>query len=254
MKTNIFNNFRLTLMAVTVLITCCKCKRKDDNPAPQPVKMGDYYFHLHTNIDTTETGHGDTAVTADGRKLVLGQANMYITNIKLMKADGSGYTISGARLLKTPEQEVYYIGKAPQANYNTVTFDVGVDPVNNAIAPSAATDTIFSRHSDMWFGQVNEGYIFVRFEGTIDSSVNKKGKATYPFSYDIGSNALLKTVTMPNRPFTLSDGYITHITVDYGKLLNGLDIRKENKTATYDNSSLAAKVANNIPSMFSYEE
>lgn len=254
MTSSLFKSIRLFFLVCVTLVSCSQCKHKDSSPQPQPAKMGKYYFHFHTNIDTTETDLGDTVKTTDGRALVLQQARIYVCNVRLVKADGSSYLIGGAHVLKTVDQEEFYIGDAPQGNYSTVSFDVGVDSVNNAIAPSAATDTIFSHHSEMWFGSVDKGYKFLDFSGTIDSSVNKNKAPTYPFSYQIGSNALRRTVTMPARAFTLADGYITHVTINYAKLFNGLNIKTENKTATWDNLPLAAKIANNIPSMFSYEE
>jgi hypothetical protein len=255
MKSPLFKSIRLFFLSAMVLGGCSQCKHKDATPAPQPAKTGQYYFHFHTNIDTNETDLGDTVKTADGRSLVLQQARIYVSNIRLVKADGSSYLFKGTQLLKTVDQEEFFVGDAPQGNYSTVSFDVGVDSVSNAIAPSASTDTIFSHHgTDMWFGSVDKGYIFLNFSGTIDSSVNKNKGPTYPFSYQIGKNSLKKTVTMPTRPFTLADGYITHVTIDYGKLFSGINIKTENKTATWDNLSLATKIANNIPSMFSYEE
>lgn len=254
MKKALFT-LKIMVLAMVVITTCCKCKHKDNSPAPQPVKTGNYFLHFHTNIDTTETGLGDTAKTADGRKVVLKQAQLYICNIRLVKSDGSGYTIANSHILKTVSGEEYLAGTAPQGNYSTVSFDVGVDSVNNAIAPSAAQDTIFSHHAaDMWFGSAAKGYIFLNFAGTTDTTGSKNGIPNYAFSYQIGSNQLKRNVTLPVKNYVLQDGYITHITIDYARLLNGIDIRTENKTATYDNPALAKKIADNIPSMFRYEE
>jgi hypothetical protein len=48
--------------------------------------------------------------------------------------------------------------------------------------------------------------------------------------------------------------HIVHITIDYGKLFNGIDVKKQNNNSTYEDPVTAAAIAKNIPDMFRYEQ
>lgn len=231
------------------------CKKENNN---SDTKVdGRLLFHIHTNIADTEAEYGDTIVNTDGRRMTLELAQLYISGVKLIKTDGSTINIDNAYLLIMPDKEQYIVGDAPAGNYKTVSFNVGVDADANKKDPSAqpATSILSPQNPPMWFGAADKGYIFVNVAGTIDTSANKNGSAKYPFSYKIGSDALLKNVTMPDNPFTITSNMAqaVHMYIDYSLLLKGLDLKTENTTTTYDNQALATKIANNIPLIFHYE-
>ena len=77
--------------------------------------------------------------------------------------------------------------------------------------------------------------------------------------YKIGTNAHYKQVNMSDHNFTLVEGQVefAHIIVDYSRLFNGVQLNNKDNlsitTPSANNSALAAKIVNNIPSMFIYE-
>lgn len=247
--------YLLMLGSITFFATCKKDDDKTNNN--NTTANGKLLFHLHTNIADTEAEYGDKAANADGRMMTLSLAQLYISGVKLIKTDGSSININNAYLLVKTGEEQYLVGDAPAGNYTTVSFNVGIDADANKIDPSTqpASSVLSPQNPSMWFGATDKGYIFVNVAGTIDTSANKNGVANYPFSYKIGSDALLKTVTMPTKSFTISPDQAqeVHLVADYSMLLNGLNLKTENMNATYYNQNLAAKVAGNIPQMFRYE-
>jgi hypothetical protein len=94
--------------------------------------------------------------------------------------------------------------------------------------------------------------------GLVDTSANNNGQVNFPISYQIGSDALLKTVVMPNHPtdFVMDpqSTMFIHLICDYGALLKGVNFKTESTTNTANNNAVAVKVANNIPNMFTYEQ
>ena len=258
------NLIKISISSVFLLILIASsCKKKTDSPTPSSTTStsssnGVLYFHLHTDIDTNEYSYGDTIKNADGRKMTISIAQLYISGVKLYKTDGTSVSVPGF-VLKNIDSEQFIVGSAPAGNYSYVSFNVGLDSLTNSKDPSiySTSNPLGSHTPSMWFGSTQKGYIFVNVKGTIDTSAAKNGKADYPFSFQIGSNALLQSVTMSSSPFTIypNSPQEVHLNVDYAKLLKGLDLKTENMTDTYlKNPSVASKVAKNISSMFSYEK
>jgi hypothetical protein len=248
------------LSLIFILFLNIGCQKNVDSPIIVQQSPGKLYFHLHTNIDSAEVAYGDTVMDAAGRRVSLSLAQFYMSGIRIKKTDGTFYTINNAYLLKKTETEVYLVGSVPPGNYLTVSFNVGIDSATNAKDPASytdATNVLSSQIPSMWFGSVSQGYIFLILQGKADTSASHNGPLNLPFQLKIGSNALLRNVTLPVHSFSVSsnqDTYV-HITCDYGKLIENLDLGTENNTDSYTtNPALAKKVADNIPNMFRYEE
>jgi hypothetical protein len=246
---------------VAILLLSSSCKKTNDsptvtpNPTPAPPTLG---FHIHTDIDTHEVVVGDTVYTADKRKMTLTVAELYISGIKLYKtSDGSEVNVDGY-ILKTMNDEQYQAGSFPAGNYSTVSFNVGLDASVNHKDPStfATGNPLAKQTLPMWFGSTDKGYIFLNIKGFIDTSAAKNGKANFPFSYQVGSDALLTNVKMPDdHAFTAYSGKMSevHLLIDYSALLKGLNMKTENMADPTSNPTLCAKVAKNIPHIFRYE-
>lgn len=237
-------------MIIALSIFSCK----NDKPVvlPQPIAPALFYMHLHTMVDTNEANLGDTLMNADGRKMILTVAQLYISGIKFIRTDASVSSFANTYLHKIVDSEEYYIGTIPAGNYNDISFSIGIDSAMNHKIPSG----YLASHAPMQFGTTAQGYIFVNVQGFIDTSASKKGSPTCPFSYKIGSDALLKSVKLPvHTIYSATPGgmVISHLMIDYGMIVKGLNLKTENTCATYDNPTLAAKIANNIPLMFKYE-
>ena len=225
--------------------------------------MGTFYFHMHTDIDTNEVESATELYSdASGRHFGLSVAQIYISNIMLHNVNGTMYTIPGAVVLKTIDSEEYVIGKAPVGTYDQVMFNVGLDATTNALQPTGFTTTGYVPNSEMWFGNSTQGFMFMKLQGMADTTTFQTGTNLVNFSYEIGSAANLKTVTMPTRTGTLSPYVLTkdgaqfiHMSCDYGALLSVVNFKTQDSTDTYTiNPSLSATIANNIPNLFRYEE
>jgi hypothetical protein len=161
------------------------------------------------------------------------------------------------------QTEQYLLGSAPAGNYKSIKFNVGLSPSTNALLPEPNDSTFYK--PSMWFGntvQPWQGYIFVNFQGKIDTSTaaNSTIAQMQPFTYRIGTNSHLKSVTMPDQNYTVSSDqtqYI-HIVIDYNKLFSGIVLHNASNlnvvTTTDNGGALANQIANNIPLMFQYEQ
>lgn len=252
------NPYILVILAFALFINFGCSTKKDIAPEV----TGQLYFHLHTNIDASEVqGYDSITMSSTGRKISLSLAQLYISNIKLVKLDGSLYSVANKVLLKTFWNELYLIGNVPAGNYESVQFTVGFDSLTSIKTP-ISPDTVFN-HPEMWFFQTAQpqAYIFVNFQGKIDTTVKANGTNSQmvPFTYKIGTYQNAKSVSMPNENFSIlpSQTQYVHIIINYMKLLDGIDLVNSANLSIpgiqANSSSFAEQVASNIPKMFSYE-
>ena len=261
---NLFNDKKIiSVLFSMLLLGVISCKKADDTQAPEatPTPMGAISFHIHANIDTSEvmlasSVSGMPVGDAFGRRIQLDIAQFYISGVTLKKADGTSYVVPKVYILKNIEQEDYLIGNVPAGNYTGVSFNVGIDPAANAKLPSSYTSpsVLSPQKPSMWFNST-QGFIFMNIQGLVDTTSKNNGAVDYPISYQIGGNDLLKTVNLPGK--TLSVGpngnERIHLIADFGKLLNGVNFKTQNKATPWSNSAVVTQMAANIPLMFRYE-
>ena len=250
---------RVALLMLSISLSFCKT---NDSPTPEPVApTGTFWFHLHTYIENSEVDlYNIVYTTFAGRKIALSMAQLYISDVQLIKLDGSTVNLTGNKVLKTFETEIYLVGEAPVGNYKSVRFKVGLNPTTNALTPTTPSDSAILNRPNMWFGSTAQpdGYVFMNLQGTIDTSANMD-KPLVPFAYKIGTNANYVQVTMGEKNFSVVEKQIafSHINIDYSRLFNGIQLNQLGnlsvKTTAANSSAVAAKIVGNIPSMFIYE-
>jgi hypothetical protein len=254
MKTIYYYRYGIAIL-LTVAIAFSSCKKKDHTEEPV-APTGTFMFHLHTYIQDNEVDlYNIPYTTHEGRSISLGLAQLYISNVEIVKLDGSVYSFPTARLLKVLETDTYMIGEAPVGNYKALRFKVGLPPDMNIPSISNPSDSL------MWLSrsELKDGYTFLNVRGMIDTSENYS-EPMVPFSYKIGTNVHYKQVNMPEKGFTIVAGEVqyAHLIADYNMLFRGIKVNDNSNLfiqTTADNAlPLAEKIVNNIPSMFMFEQ
>ncbi|HET6225087.1 MAG TPA: MbnP family protein [Bacteroidia bacterium] len=248
---------RIYLLAFFALISVffSSCHKKAKNDAPTELPTGTVMCHLHSFIEDEEIDlYNIPYTTHDGRSISVKIAQLYISDIELVKLDGSVYSVPNSKILKKLDIDTYFIGEAPVGNYKSVRFKVGLPPASNQVDFSNTSDSI------MWFTKTkaDDGYVFLNLQGAIDTSAALTGTLT-PFVYKIGSNVNYKQVEMPAKGYTVVAGEVMyiHLIADFNKLFNGIKINDNAnlfvRTVADNATPLAQKIVNNIPSLFIYE-
>jgi hypothetical protein len=249
------------LLLITVLIASCKSHKSDPSPAGVNVATAPLSLHLHSYIGETEIdGYNITYMDDDNRKFSLSRAQLFISNIELVKFDGSIYPINDVILSTNIDNEVYPVANVPVGNYKSINFYVGLDSTQNA---QVASGTSVLNDTSMWFNKTAQanGYVFVSCIGKIDTTAAKNAADTdlIPFVYKIGMNKQLRKVSMPVQNYTVSLNTTTfvHITMNYAQLFSGVNLLNNSnlfiQTESDNSEAIATQVANNIPAMFKYE-
>lgn len=258
---NITSLFLVMALVVWALTGCKKEKPEplpDDNTTPVPT--GTLMMHLHTYIGINEVDAYNIVYTNElDRKISLSLAQMYISGIELVKADGNILSLSDVKVLKVFETETYMLATVPVGNYKGVKFKVGLDASTNAADPSS--NTALLNRPEMWFGSTAQpdGYVFLNVQGKIDTTADASGTVAgmQNFTLKIGTNAHYQQVIMPEQNFTIAkdQAEFLHMYADYSRLFNGINLNQVLSVSTVaDNSSaLGNAIAGKIPSMFFYE-
>ena len=253
----------------SLCVTACKKPTTNDeqdnnnssNNENKNVPKGTLLFHLHTYIDENEVDlYNATYSNDEGRSISLSLAQLYISEIDLVKLDGSIYTIPYNKIFKVLEAETFSAGDVPVGNYKGIRFKVGLNSAANALQPGESADSSMLKHNEMWMGNTAQpdGYAFLNVQGSIDTTSDLSGTMV-PFSYKIGGNANYKQVTMPEQNFSIMEGQAeyAHIKIKYNKLFNGIKLNDINnllvQNLSDNNGLLAQKIVANIPAMFIYE-
>jgi hypothetical protein len=224
----------------------------DNNSSNTP--QGILKFHLHTYIGESEVDAYDiTYLDEQGRKIAISLAQLYISDIQLVRLDDSFFTVPDKAILKFFESDTSPVGQVPVGNYKSIRFKVGINSFSGA-------DSLIFKEPSMWFSnqaKPNE-YVYFNFQGKIDTTSNLGGLMA-PFCYKIGANSSLIEVNMPIKNFTVLKDQIQylHMIIDYSKIFNGIELNNPSSLSVNsvdDNSlELADKLKNNIPLMFKYE-
>ena len=253
-RINLYYPFILFFCSV-IFISCHK-KSKDDLDADTPQPTGTVMFHLHTYIQDNEVDlYNIPYSTHEGRSISLSLAQLYISNVEIVRLDGSVYSFPANKILKVLDTDTYMIGEAPVGNYKTLRFKVGLAPGDNLPNSTNPADSV------MWLSKskLDDGYCFLNVQGKIDTSEAMTG-ILVPFVYRIGTNVNYKQVVLPDKNFTVVKGEIqyAHLMADYNMLFRGIKINDNAnlfiRTAADNVSILAQKIVNNIPYMFIYEQ
>jgi hypothetical protein len=255
----------LSCMLALIFSSCKKEKNKNgDDGTPSPVattEKGTLLFHLHTYIDGTEVdGYNITYTTSLGRKMSLSLAQLYISDIRITKLDGTVYSVADKKIIKILESDVFEIGDVPAGNYKSVTFNVGLPAATNSKNPGESIDSTMLKRTEMWFNSSAaqpDGYVFLNVQGLIDTSADLSSKMC-PFVYKIGTNANYKEVTVVQN-FGISPNTVNyfHMLADYSQLFSGITLDNQLnltiETLADNASATAIQITNNIPKMFGVE-
>ncbi|MDX2190454.1 MAG: MbnP family protein [Bacteroidota bacterium] len=255
---------KIILLAVFLGVLISSCNKKHDDPQPvqipvETAKPQNVTFKFKPVKGDSSINFYSTFRTGAGVRFNLSMYRYYLSNIKLVKNDGSEYSIADKYLLVTPNIEEYSLGEVPAGDYKGIKFSVGIDSATNHKDPTFYPNTSpLSIQSPAIHWSWNSGYIFMMIEGTCDTTSTGNDVLTYGrFSKDmffhIGLDKHYRQVSL-NKSFNISSSPQTiTIMADIDKFWTNVDLKTENQTHSFSNTELAKKVADNFPNMFTVQ-
>lgn len=266
------NRILLAAGALSALVALSAC---DSTESSDPATLT---LSIDPQINGTalNAANPNALYTVGGVKTTVTGARLYLSEITLLKKDGTTVRLAGPTvtvpirttagkdstltvsdrivLVKSDKGETSYaLGEAPAGDYAGMTYTVGLTGLaNRADATQAPAGHALAKQTDLNnFWSWNAGYIFARFEGVLD--LNHDGTpdadAASTWEMHLGTSAMATTVTS-NTPFRLESGRHQELRVvaDYGALMSGIDLSdaSQRKCHTMDNVAVATKARANV--------
>ncbi|MCS6808008.1 MAG: hypothetical protein RML40_04940 [Bacteroidota bacterium] len=249
-----------TLAAIIVAASACQTIQPVDN-TPGTLVLNFSPVVGSRAFDTSST------FAVNGRNIRFLQGQIYISDITLVKSDGSMIKLtddpisiraaatgdtSAATPIAITERVLYYIHQRgetsrtlpniPAGKYTGIRFTIGI---NNPINQIDASEVLRLRPQHplaLISGQAgvgrnwwswNTGYIFARIEGLCDTSATGTGTPNVRFLYHIGATGFTAPIAL-NRSFDIKGNQTTTIPLvfDYAKVLTGIDLRNPQERST----------------------
>ena len=235
------------------------CKKKNDEPAPVVMPSSQSLtLRMTPKVGNKPLTFNSSFETENNERYTLSMFRYYISNISLLKNDGSEHKLDGKVLLVNANTPDYNLGDIPAGDYTGISFFVGIDSATNHLDPTIhPVSHPLAIQSPAIHWSWNSGYIFLMVEGSCDTTDTNKDELTYGqyshgMFFHIGMDPLLRKVKLGNSPFTVSANTNKVLTIqsDINKLFSGIDLKTQNTTHTMGTMPLATKAANNIPAMF----
>jgi hypothetical protein len=243
-----FQSLVLYLFAI-LSVSFIGCE-KNDETVPTSEKLT---LHLHTMVGSEYAAYGVSFTDETGRQFNLTDFRYYLSNFVLINESGDEIPVSGKVVLAGPSSHEYELGDVPSGNYRGFRFLVGLDSATNHTDPTIyASDNPLSIQSPGIHWDWNSGYIFMKVEGFVDTTLNNSGTPDYEFFYHVGMDALKRTIDFSTSSFEVKAGTDAELVLDLDlrKVLTNVDMRTENETHTFNNMPLAEKIADNWQSAF----
>lgn len=253
----ISKNAPLFLLLTIFILSACNKKEGCSDPAatnydPEAgVNVGCEYLypvemHFHPYVNGIPHTEGST-YTIGTVATQLDYTRFYISNPRLVDANGIETPASVKYLLVIPEMEDYAIGDFPPGDYTSIRFEVGVgDSAVNHGDPSLYNigDPLGAQFPSMHWGW-DFGYIFIRIDGVADEDGN--GTPEAGFEMHLGTDDYITTMNI-DYPITIGDGLenIYHFNNNWDRLFDGVDLTGDITTHTTDNFILAGQMQDNL--------
>jgi len=247
---NLLSKFSLAIAAFALVFSMGSCK-KDEEDSDKTLSM-DINYKVGS-----ETFAYDQVYTIDGVAVKFTLAQFYVSGINIMNDAGEMHSFDDLFLLAKPSQTNYALGTVPASfgdHLHMVNFNLGVDSVTNGqteadFTSRDANDPLAAQSPRMHWSW-NSGYIFMKFEGEIDTDGD--GSTDSTAHWHVGGNNFLRAVELTAHE-EMEENHTINVAVDLSTIFTNTNLATDYQTMTMDNMPLATKVADNMATAFGVE-
>jgi len=213
--------------ACILIVLASSCSNEPTNPVSStlPGEFSITFDNVYDAHDLELSGH--TYVSGAGEDFTITGLRYYVTNLELVAADGSVYTVpapSNYYLIDeaNPNQNSFEFGDIPANSYTAIRFIIGVDSARSVADMSQRTGVLdTSVDAREMFISPEDGYVFFKLEGLYSGSPFSFNIAGYGNATSIAPNNLRTvTVTMPPTRIDATHSPAAHIVADIANVFN----------------------------------
>lgn len=249
---SLLSKFSLAIAAFALVFSMGSCKKDEEDTATDKNLSMDINYKVGS-----ETFAYDQVYTIDGVAVKFTLAQFYVSGINIMNDDGEMHSFDNLFLLAKPSQTNYALGTVPASfgdHLHMVKFNLGVDSVTNGqteadFTSRDANDPLAAQNPAMHWSW-NSGYIFMKFEGEIDTDGD--GSTDSTAHWHVGKNSFLRAVELTAHE-EMEENHTINVAVDLSTIFSNTNLATDYQTMTMDNMPLATKVADNMATAFGVE-
>jgi hypothetical protein len=256
------NIFKVLLISSVVALTFTGCKKDDDDSTPvgpTTYSSGDVTMDFTNTAGTSNLDvSGATNYTNEaGESFAVTKFKYYVSNVKLIKQDGSVFSVPESYYLIDEADQTTVtpvLPSIPGGIYTGIRYTIGVDSARNV--SGSQTGALDPANGMFWTW--NSGYIFVKMEGTSTASSN--GNLIFHIGGFKESN---NTNALRNVEFNFPSPYLTvngsreaeiHIIADVLKMFKGTQtVSFATNNFQMSPGGFALTMANNYQNMFTFD-
>lgn len=223
------------VMALGIVIFMSSCKPKE----PQSPATSSFTLKMKAKYGNQPFALGTANIDSAGRYIVINTLQFYLSNISLIKTDGSKTNIDSLSIFVFSDTASLSVTvNNVTGDFTGISFGCGVDSLHN----TDRTDSVFPNpYSGLWgmyWSMLN--YRFEVMEGKWDTAAYINGGMRNALGYHVGTNVSYRQ-TQLNKAFSVCCGTNTSLVlyVDVAKIISNpttgeaIDIA----TQSYTNSS-----------------
>lgn len=183
--------FNLLLIGIAVIFTCCKKDKKDPDPVTPPsATTASAKVSFKGTVDGANLVYGTKYKTLYGDTFTVNLFKYYITNVVLVKDDGSKYYEPASYHLidhGSAGAVEFTLNNIPFGTYKSINYMIGVDSLHNV---SGVQDGDLSPSKGMYWAWT--GYVNLKFEGNSNQAGSIDKTLTFHIGGYSGNNNTLK--------------------------------------------------------------
>jgi hypothetical protein len=245
------------LAVLAMAITFASCSSDDEN---QITGEGNLKLEFDNVYGSADFAFNTNYTNSNNEVLKVSKAKYIVSNIALIKADGSIYTVPKSESYfiideSTPASTILNLSNIPAADYRAVKFGIGVDKAQWELGADGQGDFLALAQNAGMMWSWSAGYKFVNFEGTFTSAtVTEPGQykvhtgqtgtdynyAEVTLNFEAGDVAQVRTNVTPQ----------VHIMANLKHLTDGTNKIHLSEQATIMGGAKLALVTANLSNMF----
>jgi hypothetical protein len=259
---NTTKNTMVTTVALALLLLACK--KPATEPEPQPTNNNGT---LKVNLIAKFNGQpytinqAQSVINISGYSVQVEVLKFFLYDLRTKTQAGMETQFKDAAKIDFINGNPSFTAEVQPGNYQGIKFGIGVGPDKNNSDPTVlAPDHPLSinQAQDMHWNW-NTGYIFMKFEGRVDTASPLSGNHDLLFSFHTGNNALYREVELYNHPFTITTGNTTNLNLVFNidkffyNTNDTLDLKTDHSLHAFTVTSLGTRVADISVGIFTLE-
>lgn len=221
-----------------------------------PAGPANLRVRLSATMDGTPFELNKVFTGPEGMRMTVEEFRFYLSEFSLFGSSGKA-SIRDLALIDFTNGKTDFEMEIPPGTYSNLTFAVGVPASLNGIGDSTFNPAKYPKghplnlQNNMYWTS-STGYVFLRIEGKLDTSLTQDKPMLYPWFYHSGTNALYEYRSMGNLNLKINGSEPAELKLNlelndiFRFQADTIRMKQEQFTHTTDHFELASRILRNL--------